>query len=372
VRSTILRFLVLGSILIGLVAACTPTDPIPTEGTVSIRVVDAQTSVALTGVAFQVRPLGGTFSTPQTTLQADGSYTFVLPVGTGYTITLARTGYLTATYNNVTVVGGQTTFLAQLLLIDSTAGTEGDASGIITDAFNGDALPGATVRLREQVNTYSGTPIETTTTNVDGEYAFSGLDAGYYTAEVTATNYIPSFFTLIVVGGQANGGQNFSIAPVGSGDLTRIVLTWGLNPSDLDSHLTGPAIGGDRFHVYFVNRTYSEGGVTYAELDVDDVSSFGPETISIYEQIAGTYRYSVHDFTNLDSTSSSALANSGAQVRVFRGADLVATYNVPAGAGTLWTVFELTGTGIVPINTMSYESNPVAVTSLGGAALPTK
>ena len=370
-RSTILRFLVLVSILVGLVAACTPADLVPTEGTVSIRVVDAQSAMALTGVAFEVRPSGGSFATQQTTLQTDGSYTFVLPVGTGYTIRLARTGYLTATYNNVAIVGGQTTFLAQLLLIDSTAGAEGDASGIITDAFDGIALPGATLNLRADVNTFSGTIIATTTTDALGAYAFAGLDAGYYTAEVSATGYIPTYLTLIVVGGQANGGQNFSIAPVGSGDLTRIVLTWGLNPSDLDSHLTGPAAGGGRFHVYFANRSEVVGTDTYAELDVDDVTSYGPETISIVEQLAGTYRYSVHDFTNGGSTNSSALANSGAVVRVYRGANLVATFNVPAGAGTLWTVFELTGTGIVPINTMSYESDSFAVTALGGAKLPT-
>jgi hypothetical protein len=371
-RSTILRFLVLGSILVGLVAACTPADPVPTEGTVSIRVVDALSGGVLDGITIQVRPSGGSFTTPQATVQGDGSYTFDLTAATGYTITLARTGYLTATYNNVAVVGGQTTFLAQLLLIDSTAGTEGDASGIITDAFDGIALPGATVRLREQVNTFSGTPIETTTTDANGAYAFADLAAGYYTAEVALTGYIPSFFTLIVVGGEANGGQNFSIAPVGSGDLLRIVLTWGLNPDDLDSHLTGPAVGGGRFHVNYFDDVYEVGGVPYVALDVDDTDSYGPETISIYEQIAGTYRYSVHDYTNALESSSTALANSGAQVRVFRGANLAATFNVPAGAGTLWTVFELSGTAIVPINTMSYQSDEFAITALGGAELTAK
>jgi hypothetical protein len=362
---------VLVSILVGLVAACTPADPVPTEGTVSIRVIDAQSGSVLDNIAIQVRPSGGSFTTPQTTVQSDGSYTFVLPVGNGYTITLARTGYLTATYGNVAVVGGQTTFLAQLLLIDSAAGTEGDASGIITDAFDGLALPGATVNLRADINTFSGTVIATTTTDALGAYAFAALDAGYYTAEVSAAGYIPSYLTLIVVGGQANGGQNFSIAPIGSSELIRIVLNWGMNPSDLDSHLTGPAIGGGRFHVYWLDRVEEVGGVTYAELDVDDITSYGPETISIVEQLAGTYRYSVHDYSNASSSSSSALANSGAQVRVFRGANLAATFNVPAGAGTLWTVFELTGTGIVPINTMSYESDSFAVTALGGAKLPT-
>ncbi len=370
-RSTILRFLVLGSILVGLVAACTPADLVPTEGTVSVRVIEAGSDTVLDGITIQVQPSGGSITTPQTTVQGDGSYTFDLTAATGYTITFAKPGYLTATYNNVTVVGGQTTFLAQLLLIDNDFDGQGSASGIITDAFDGIALPGASLSLRTEINTFSGNVIATDTTDALGAYLFEGLDAGYYTAEVSATGYIPSFFTIVVYD-TTNGGQNFSIAPVGSGDLWRVVLTWGQTPSDLDSHLTGPAVGDERFHVYYGNRSYAADSVTYVELDVDDTSSYGPETISIYEQLSGTYRYSVHDYSNRGSTSSSGLSNSGALVRVFRGADLVATFSVPSGAGTLWTVFELTGTGIVPISTMSYESSPASVTALGGAELPAK
>ena len=366
-RSTVLRLLVLGSLLVGLMAACSAPPQVSTEGTVSIRVIDAVTSDVLTGVAIQVRPAGGSFSTPQVTVQANGNYTFKLAAGTGYTIRVARADYLTATFNNVVVVGGQTTVLAQLLLIDVAFDAEGDASGTITDALSGAALPGATLRLRTDINTFEGTVIATTTTNAFGQYAFTGLDAGYYTAEVAATGYISSFFTLIVLGGELNAGQNFSIAPVGSGSLVRIVLTWGQNPQDLDAHLTGPAVGGGRFHVFYDDEVYEVGGVTYVELDVDETDSFGPETISIIQQIAGTYRYSVHDFTNIDESNSSALANSGAQVRVFRGADLVQTFNVPSGGGTLWTVFELSGNAIVPINTMSYQDDETAITALGGA-----
>ena len=37
-------------------------------------------------------------------------------------------------------------------------------------------------------------------------------------------------------------------------------------------------------------------------------------------------------------------------------------FNVPSSAGTLWTVFELNGTTVTPINQMSFESDPDRVT----------
>jgi len=94
----------------------------------------------------------------------------------------------------------------------------------------------------------------------------------------------------------------------------------------------------------------------YVKLDLDDTSSYGPETTTIYQQIPGIYRFSVHDYTNKSSSYSTILSNSGAQVRVYSGDNLVATFNVPANQeGTLWTVFEMDGDTITPVITMSYE-----------------
>ena len=62
--------------------------------------------------------------------------------------------------------------------------------------------------------------------------------------------------------------------------------------------LTGPlAPPGGRFHVYYSNR----GSTTqspWAALDRDVTGGLGPETISIVQRLAGTYRYTVHDYSN--------------------------------------------------------------------------
>lgn len=156
----------------------------------------------------------------------------------------------------------------------------------------------------------------------------------------------------------------------------RIIMDWGLTPADLDSHLTGPTVdGSSRFHVYFGDDAYyGAGSDTVAALDHDDTSSYGPETITIYTQSTGTYRYSVHDYSNGSRTSSTALGASGARVRLYVGDRLVRTYHVPTGAaGTLWTVFEINGTTITPINQMGYEDVSGTVTQRrAGSSTPAR
>ena len=96
---------------------------------------------------------------------------------------------------------------------------------------------------------------------------------------------------------------------------------------------------------------------TIAAVVRDSGGAFGPETITIPMPIDGVYRYSVHDFTNLSSGTSTALSASGAKVQVFRDSQLISTLFPPAGAGTLWTVFELDGDDLTPMNQLSFNSS---------------
>jgi hypothetical protein len=132
--------------------------------------------------------------------------------------------------------------------------------------------------------------------------------------------------------------------PLATGEL-RFVLTWGSEPSDLDSHLLTP----DGSHVYFADDAPYGAG---AYLDVDDTSSYGPETITITTVQAGTYHYFVHNYDE-----DGLLTSSGAQVRVFDDSGLVTVYYVPtSGTGEYWDVFTLNGSTITPVNTiLSYE-----------------
>jgi uncharacterized protein YfaP (DUF2135 family) len=293
-----------------------------------------------------------------------GEYSISLPA-TSVSISISKTGYVT-TRLLATIVSNTTTQANSVLFAPEASGT-GTISGRITNAFTGAGLAGATVQLRSGVGVTTGAVVATGTTNGSGDYAINA-SGGTYTAAISLPGFVTTDFVVVAVGGRTLSDQNYTITPVLTGSDIRVVLTWGLAPADLDSHLTGPITGSSsRFHVYYANTT-----ATRVSLDVDDRFSYGPETITIGEFLPGVYRYSVHDYTNSDSSSSSALSASGAQVKVFQGSSLVATFNVPTGqTGTLWTVFEMDGTTktITPKNTFSNQTLPSAVPSLQPGAI---
>ena len=102
------------------------------------------------------------------------------------------------------------------------------------------------------------------------------------------------------------------------------------------------------------NKEYSENGIKYADLDLDDTDSYGPETTTVYKMNStGTYSFYVHDYTNRDDYSSKEMSNSGAKVKVYKGDELYATYNIPTNVeGIYWHVFDYNAetNSITPVN----------------------
>lgn len=137
----------------------------------------------------------------------------------------------------------------------------------------------------------------------------------------------------------------------------RFVLSWGSTPKDLDSHLMGPDPGtGGTFHISY-RRMKAWGNRHF--LDIDAMSGFGPETITLKNLDPGIYEYSVHDYTNSFRNPSTGLAGSNAILRLYREQELLGEYTVPSGAqGNLWRVLSIDGTTgeISLIQTLSHES----------------
>lgn len=202
-------------------------------------------------------------------------------------------------------------------------------SGCVVDA-NGTRVVGATVSA-DGID-YSGTSSVTTDSSgnfvlpmrLGSQATVAGYSAGMLTNTVPAGPYsvdstLPDCLTL----GQAGAGVTMK-------------LTWGQLPSDLDSHLFAP----DGAEVYYG----SQGSLTaapFANLDVDDTSSFGPEVVTLTRLMVGTYKYSVHNYSGYSSGSITA---SGARVELNVPGRAVELITPPSGETSntnWWNLFEM-------------------------------
>ena len=136
-----------------------------------------------------------------------------------------------------------------------------------------------------------------------------------------------------------------AIGLVPGGFFAQFTLTWDQDPSDLDSHLWTPMIEGSEWHIAY----YREGAVDeapYAFLDVDDVTSYGPEHIVITQNFDGTYAYAVHHYAG-----SGDIPSSGAVVAVLKPDRSVVKFTPPqvtAQTDWYWYVCDIDGTtGVV-------------------------
>lgn len=218
--------------------------------------------------------------------------------------------------------------------------------GAVVSATTGEPVAGAHVRLLRD-----GQVVQSNVSNDLGAYAFQA-PTGTYTVEAEAEGFLSTSATTVSIQNYTRTFTNSVLSPPQGEGETRIVLTWGETPRDLDSHITGPDGSGGTFHVFFASPGNPD-ATPFTFLDTDDTSSFGPETITITQQFDGTYCYGVHNFSG-----EAPISASDAVVRVFQENEEVATFSVPQGTGRVWTVFSLNGSNINTINRISDQSPP--------------
>lgn len=285
---------------------------------------------------------------------ASGNYGVKVPVG-DYRIDIWADGYIGfSTYTTVTE--NTNNYLETFLLVQGTEGATGTASGRISNALTGGGVGDVSLSVRSGWNnTDRGDVLKTGKTTSDGSYSFT-LPIGNYSVYAEKSGFVSGVVNIIVQEG-TTGSQNGTITPELPEGQYRIVLTWGANPSDLDSHITGQTSSGASFHVYYSNMNAYDGDALVANLDVDDTTSYGPETITLTPTTTGTYKYYVYRYSG-----SGSISTSGAQVKLYKGNTHIGTFNAPTdqGTGDYWTVFEITNGTIRTINKMGssvYASN---------------
>lgn len=321
------------------------------SGAVTGSVSDAVSKEKLSGVKITAYKDGEFFRT--TTSEEDGSYELDLQPGF-YKLVYKKNGYKNEVFNNAEVTRDGLTYNPELKLVSDQHEGLGEVSGEITNALNGNPVNAATIEIRKGVNAKEGEVVQTTSTDGDGQYKVE-LEAGSYTGTISKEGYVTASFTILSIGGVHSQNQNASITPLLDDKETRIVLSWGENPSDLDSHLVGLSNGEERFHVYYADESYFDGDLSVT-LDNDVTTSFGPETITLNQTDEGVYEYFVHDYSNQSTDGSTALSESDAKVEIYKGSYLIKTFYVPTNkTGVIWKVFTIENGQIIPINKVEEE-----------------
>ncbi len=299
---------------------------------------------------------------------SSGEVMAVLPQGV-YDITVYKDGYLPFCIKDVTINPDQTTSIGTVTLTQwatTLISPNYYVKGLVKNAITGEYISGVTVKFRKGWNNETGAYVKdllgrakTATTDANG--SFSCLVAiGAYTAEISKDGYVTGYYNVV---GSISGDYTIVISPVLSDDEYRIVLTWGSTPYDLDSHLTYYVNDTKVSHVYYSNKSATYQGQTIAVLDLDDTTSYGPETVTITlnsNLLEGDnhFCYLVHDFSNRGDSSSKEMSMSDAAIHVYQGNELLRTYLVPLNkAGTVWHVFDIDKNGIHTINEFSNESD---------------
>lgn len=299
---------------------------------------------------------------------ASGKYSVKLPDGT-YCVKITKDGYIPFT-EYVIVKDATDSFVQTALMITSAnINHKGGFKGKVVDDINAAPVKDVTLKIYNGWNNLGYESYVTMVkTNNDGEYISDnrsvfgiqfGLPCGNYSAVVSKPGYATTYVNFVVEPDTVKDIADIVISKVYTGEY-RIVLSWGASPSDLDSHVVGTLSSGATDHIYYSHKYGSSGN-----LDRDDTDSYGPETITItdFDQLSNGFTYIVHDFSNKSYSTSKALSNSGAVVKLYDGSTLLDTFYVPTDtAGTAWRVFSIDANGQVKtLNEFYAESDAASV-----------
>lgn len=292
---------------------------------------------------------GGLFNPlGRTTLNSDGTYELNVTYSpdTNYTViaypegdTMARIGAIVRAsaskfLTTYATLEESTLHFPTITLVDNNY-EEGNLSIKVTDRL-GNTING----FNAEILNHTGINVDANSQNVNTGY-ISTLPKSDYTVHITKEGYNAGQNECTVTANQTTECQVVIVADsvIAEGQISA-VLSWGATPSDLDSHLVRKTNGSQDYHVYYGHRSDTD-----ANLDRDDTSSFGPETITISSVNENSvYTYYVHNYSG---GGGSVLANSGAKLELnFNGTQK--SFNVPHEEGRYWKVFEIDHGRIIP------------------------
>ncbi len=283
---------------------------------------------------------------------ADGQYSFTLPDG-NYKIIVSANGFVALT-TYATIENGYDTYLETFLMAENTGARTGVACGVIKNSLTGIGEADVELNFVKDWNNFTSTNYMDVDIVTDGDGAYTvELPLGNYSVILTKENFVTAYFNIVVFDGVADN-QDGVITPVideiTAGGSYLITLTWGYTPTDLDSHVRGTLSSGSDFHVYFSDKSQMDGGTEVCNLDYDDVTSYGPEHVTLVPTTDGAYYYYVYQYS-----SAGTLAASEARVTVECDNRVIASFNVPTdqGNGRYWNIFAIKDGRLIIQNTIT-------------------
>ena len=239
----------------------------------------------------------------------------------------------------------------------------------VISAYDGSTVSGALCSLR---STNESILYGSANTDSNGaatiNYQFT---AGTYLGRVGHPDFYVADQTFMVSSG-TDYTITISVSPILNTTAVRAVLRWGAQPSDLDSWTYINSSAFDSCTSVSYGNKNCFGGDGRINLDLDDQSSYGPETTTFTSLPVGSYAFWVYVYT-----SGGAFVNSDLPVTVDlytgnTGNGVFRTFTVPTSTPTnlrSWHVFDIvvaestTNPGcltltIQPVNTFSVDKIP--------------
>ncbi len=172
-------------------------------GTVSGTITKQSDGTAISGATVNLLQTGAIKASG--TGNSSGAYSISNVAGGTYDVQVSASGYGTYTQSGIAVAGNGTTTINAAL---SLAGT---VSGTVTQADGVTAISGAVVRVYVGDQTAAST-----TTSGSGTYTLSGLDAGTYSVEASATGFVTQTKTGVSVTANTTTTANFALPAAGA------------------------------------------------------------------------------------------------------------------------------------------------------------
>ncbi len=219
-------------------------------------------------------------------------------------------------------------------------------SGISGRISNKNGLPVGGIKIVFRPKTgeaKSGAPSRETVTDQNGHYSIR-LSPGAYTGEIVGEGFLRTPFEGAAASDAWTPNVDAWAIETLKDNEFRMVLSWGLQPRDLDAHLLGPdrTGRGNDLHSWYKDEFRRNGSPSNIELDRDDPDSPGMETITVRKPANGHYVFYAHQYSGVAHSTGSSLAT----VRVYRGSsqEPLYTYSMPLtpSGKEYWVVFQMT------------------------------